>query len=356
MTHDDRIRHEPSPGSRPVPRRLLAFDVGGANLKAADGCGDVHCEPFELWRRPGDLAARLTAIAAPRRPERIVATMTGEIADCCPDRRSGVAAIVAALSRAADAVNADLGIYRLDGLVVPAEEAVRAPLSVAASNWHALARLAATHAARDRALLVDVGSTTTDVVLLDRHGPVPIALDDAGRLASGELVYTGVERTPVAALVRSLPMGTGRRRVATELFARAQDVWMLLGGIPEDPGSHDTADGGPATRAAARVRLARMMLLEPATIGEADAVVAARHVAAVQARLVARAVRSVLRAHPRPPERVVVTGHGGALAAAALDVVVPRLPRVHLDAILGAAAARAAPAVALALLAKGEIG
>ena len=80
---------------------VLAFDVGGANIKAADGLGWVHSEPFELWRRRQLLPAALERIILDRRPHRVVATMTGEIADCYPSRAEGVADIVAALVAAA---------------------------------------------------------------------------------------------------------------------------------------------------------------------------------------------------------------------------------------------------------------
>ena len=348
-----------APGQPPDPLTghgsdVLAFDIGGANLKAADERGRVWAEGFELWRRADELGPRLAALAAGR-PRRIVATMTGEIADCYPDRAAGVAGIVTALLHAARSIDAELGIYRLDGRIVSAEEALSAPLSVAASNWHALARLAAARADSDRALLVDVGSTTTDIVLLDRRGPRSLATDDAGRMASGELVYTGIERTPVAAIVRSLPLAGRRRAVAAETFARSQDAWLLLGGLPEDPASHDTADGGPATRDAARTRLARMTLLEPAEVGQDDAVAAAVHVADRQARLVAAAIRRVLASHGIQPDRVVLSGHGGALASMALARAGLDLPRLRLEEAIGPAAARAAPAVALALVATGGI-
>ena len=347
----------PGPPASSVPGEgsdVLAFDVGGANLKAADERGRVWAEGFELWRRRGELGARLVALAAGR-PRRLVATMTGEIADCYPDRSAGVADIVAALLQAARSIDADLGIYRLDGRIVSAEEALAAPLSVAASNWHALARLAAVRADSDRALLIDVGSTTTDIVLLDRRGPRPLATDDAGRMASGELVYAGIERTPVASLVRSLPLAGRRRRVAAETFARSQDAWLLLGALPEEPASHDTADGGPATRDAARTRLARMALLEPAEVSLDDCMAAAAHVAAIQARLVAAAIRRVLASHGTAPDRVVLSGHGGTLAAMATARAGLDLPHVRLEEVIGPAAARAAPAVALALLATGGL-
>lgn len=334
---------------------ILAFDVGGANLKAADGRGRTHAEPFELWRRRHELAARLTTIARAFQPRRVVATMTGEIADCYADRATGVADIVAAVGTAAGAVGAMAGIYLVDGSIVPPEIAREAPLAAASSNWHALARLAATFCDDTPSLLLDVGSTTTDILILDRSGAVPLARDDAGRLASGELVYTGMERTPLAALVRSLPLEGRRRPLATETFARSQDAWLLLGGLPEDPDSCDTADGGPATRAAARVRLARMALLEPSDLDDGEAVAAARRCAGVQTRLVAGAIRRVLAAHGASPRRTVISGHGRALAEAALRRAIGDVPTVHLDDVLGPTVSRAAPAHALALVAAGVI-
>ena len=37
--------------------RLLAFDIGGANLKASDGLEFCTSRPFPQWRRPAELAA-----------------------------------------------------------------------------------------------------------------------------------------------------------------------------------------------------------------------------------------------------------------------------------------------------------
>lgn len=334
---------------------MLAFDVGGANLKAADGRGRAHAEAFELWRRSGELAGRLTAIAAAWRPARIVATMTGEIADCFVDRPAGVTSIVAALRDAAAAVGADLGVYLVDGRLVAPEVAVAAPLAAAASNWHVLGRLAAAVSGADHGLLVDVGSTTTDILPFDRRGPRPGAWDDAGRMAAGELVYTGIERTPLAMLVGSLSLAGRRRPVAAEVYARAQDAWLLLGGIPEDATSRDTADGRPATRDAARVRLARQVLVEPSAVSLDDARRAAERPAAVQTRRVAAAIRRVLARAGHSPERVVISGHGAALARRALREAGVLAETIGLEERLGETLSRVAPAHALAMVASGAI-
>jgi probable H4MPT-linked C1 transfer pathway protein len=335
---------------------VLAFDVGGANVKAADGLGWVHSEPFPLWQCHRHLPAVLARIVHDRRPRRVVATMTGEIADCYASRADGVADIVAAVVAAAGRVGAaPVGFYCVDGAIVPADEAVAAPLRVAAANWHAVARLAATLCRHRRGLLVDVGSTTTDIVPLLDGAVAAMARDDQGRMATGELVYTGVERTPVAALVRRLPWRGGMRPVASERFAQSQDAWLLLGGLPERPDARDTADGGPATAHAARRRLARMLLADPDDVSHDEAVALASRCADRQARLVAGALGRVVAALGWRPQEVVLSGHGTCLARRALDGLAWRTETTSLPAIVGDAVSRAAPAHAVAAIARGDV-
>lgn len=329
---------------------VLAFDVGGANLKAADGLGWAHSERFELWRRRAELPASLGRLVAERRPDRIVTTMTGEIADCYASRRQGVADIVAAVVAAA--AGRPVGIYLVDGSIVPPEEAVERPLEAAASNWHAVARLAAQAAPAGRSLLIDVGSTTGDIVPLADGAPAPCGRDDVTRMAAGELVYTGVERTPIAAIVRRLPWRGRLRPVATESFATSRDVWLLLGGLPEDPLCHATADGGPATRAAAARRLARMILADPADVSDADATAMAEWCAARQSRLVARAAARVAAA-AGPPACIVLSGHGDCLARRALAELGWSTEHLPLQEAIGSDVARVAPAHAVARIARG---
>jgi len=337
---------------------VLAFDIGGANIKAANGLGWVHSEPFELWRRRSELPAVLTQILAPRHPRRVVATMTGEIADCYASRREGVADIVAALTAAAHAAvgaGCPVGIYLVDGMIVPPEEAVRRPLAAAASNWHAVARLAATVATTDRAFVIDVGSTTTDIVPLVDRAVEATGHDDVARMAASELVYTGVERTPVASIVRSLPWRGRLHPVASELFAQSLDAWLLLGGLAEDASSHTTADGGPATVAAARRRLARMLLADPADVTEDEAIAMAAWCADRQSRQVARALARVAATGGWQPRSIVLSGHGGCLARRALARLGWNVDIVSLPNSLGAEVSRAAPAHSLALIARGQL-
>ena len=337
---------------------VLAFDIGGANIKAADGLGWVHSEPFELWRRRAELPAALARIVSSRHAGRVVATLTGEIADCYAARREGVADIVAAVAAAplaAAGPDCPVGIYLIDGTIVPPAEAVARPLAAAASNWHAVARLAAAVAAADRAFVIDIGSTTTDIVPLVNGAPAATAHDDVTRLAAGELVYTGVERTPIATIVRSLPWRGRLHAVASELFAQSLDAWLLLGEIPEEPGGAHTADGGPATRAAAQRRLARMLLADQEDVTEDDAIAMAAWCAERQSRQVARAIHRVAASCGWRPRTIVLSGHGACLARRALARVGWDVDLVSLPDLLGADVSRAAPAHSLALITLGKI-
>jgi probable H4MPT-linked C1 transfer pathway protein len=339
----------------PPLTELVALDIGGANLKAADGLGWSASVAFPLWKRWRELPAAVLALVADRRPSRLVATMTGEICDCYPSRGAGVAHIAESLAAAAAACPEPPGVYLVDGRIVPAAEAARAWPLAAASNWHILARLAARIAPQQRAFLLDIGSTTTDIVPLENTAPAPLARDDAGRMLSGELVYTGVERTAVAAIVRELSHRGHWRPVASELFAESRDAWLLLGELPEDANASDTADGRPASRDAARVRLARTMLLDPESFTPADATTAAKQIATCQATQIASALHRVAGQLGWEPAAVVVSGHGDELAARALAAAGWN-PAVHgLAAAIGPAAARAAPAHALACLARGTL-
>lgn len=75
-----------------------ALDIGGANIKAADGEGWSWSEPFALWRSHERLQEVLHSVIVRCPSLRLVATMTGEIADCYPSRRVGVECIIRAAS------------------------------------------------------------------------------------------------------------------------------------------------------------------------------------------------------------------------------------------------------------------
>jgi probable H4MPT-linked C1 transfer pathway protein len=109
------------------------------------------------------------------------------------------------------------------------------------------------------AVFIDVGSTTTDFVAVRGGRVCASGATDAERLLAGDLLYTGVVRTPVMALAAEVPFGGDWVPVVPELFATAADVHRLTGRLPESADQHPAADGGAKTIAGSARRLARMI-------------------------------------------------------------------------------------------------
>jgi probable H4MPT-linked C1 transfer pathway protein len=329
----------------------LALDIGGANLKAADGLGSAVSCHFPLWQRPHELAEALAALVA-RAPEanRFAVTMTGELADCFATKAEGVVHILDAVVKVAG--RRELRVYLTDGSLTAPILAIQRPLMAAASNWHALARFAARYVPDASGLLLDIGSTTCDLVALVGGRPQPLGLTDPERLASGELVYTGVVRSPLCAVATSLPWRGAQVPTAHELFATTFDAYLMLGDLAEDPDNKQTADGRPATKPAARDRLARMICADRELFSEEDALAAAAAVARAQLAKIAIAAQSVVRRMPYPPTTVVACGQGAFLAGRLLERMKSGARLVSLAHELGPEVSRVATAHALAVIAR----
>lgn len=330
----------------------LGLDIGGANLKAADETGRACSEPFELWRAPDQLTARLQAILA-RFPEcdDVALTMTAELADCFETKAKGVDFIVRCAQQAAGKLS--LRLWSTQGRFVYPADARANPLEVAAANWHALARWAGRLAPEGVALLIDIGSTTTDIIPLRDGVPCPAGLTDIARLQSGELVYTGVRRTPLCA-VTHIALFRGRLCPLTaELFATMLDVHLLRGRIPENTSDTATANGRPATVEGARDRLARLVCCDRDEMSHQEISDLAEFFAHAQLSTLAQAVGAVIARQPERPETVVLSGSGEFLArdVVARHPVLADLELISLSEMLTASVAEAACAYAVAILA-----
>ena len=329
----------------------LALDIGGANLKASHTTGGARSLPFELWKRPEELPHAIETLAATLPPsERIALTMTAELCDCYPTKAEGVRSVLGAVAAAFPGLL--VRVWGTDGRFHDPSEISEAPELAAAANWLALATLAARLFPSGPALLIDIGSTTTDLIPLDRGLPAPRGRTDTQRLRSGELVYAGVRRTPICALATELPWRGADTGLAAELFASTLDVYLTLGDLAPDAADLATADGRPATAEAARERLARMVGADRDGFSTDDALAFAKAAdAALLTRLEAAANRACLATVGRPAG-AVVSGVGTFLARRlALSIAEPGGPVVDLEDAWGHVASAAGCAHALMVLA-----
>lgn len=321
----------------PTPMTIVGLDIGGANLKAADGRGRAAQRPFPLWKHPERLTAELRELLGPFGPiDRVAVTMTGELCDCFASKSEGVRHILAS-------VPGTFVVWTIDGQFASLETILADPLRAAASNWLALATYVGRHLPTGPGLLIDLGSTTCDLIPLLDGRPIPLGRTDPDRLASGELVYCGVRRTPLCALFGL--------ELAAEWFATTEDVYVTLGDLPENPDRIDTADGRPVTKAFARARLARMECDEGWSPDRArDFASRARQ---RQVERIVRSVQRVVSRLPSPVSGIVSAGSGGFLIPAILaEAGLSGVSHVSLSDRLGADLSTAACAHAVAVLAE----
>jgi probable H4MPT-linked C1 transfer pathway protein len=330
--------------------KWLALDIGGANLKAADGEGFAASHPFPMWENPRQLVDALRALVSLKpKVDHIAATMTGELADCFTTKIQGVTYILQSLTTAADGRHTR--VYLTNGKLVSLQTAMKHPLLAAASNWHALANFAGRYAPEGTALLIDIGSTTCDLIPIVDGLPVTIGHTDPNRMINGELIYTGVERSPVCAISQWVPWRGRKCPTAHELFATMWDVYLTLGDLPEEPNNRMTADRRAATKEAARDRLARAICADREMFTEADARQAAAALAQAQVKRIASIAVQLIGRLQQPPHTVVISGKGEFLARRVLDKLNLKSAVVSLTKELGPELSQCAPAHALAVLA-----
>ncbi|WP_425614391.1 hydantoinase/oxoprolinase family protein [Anatilimnocola sp. NA78] len=332
--------------------KYLALDIGGANIKVADGLGYAESYSFALWRDPQALTQQIrTIISEAPVSDHLVVTMTGELADCFTSKAEGVKFILKSVAAGAD--NRHTRVYRVDGKMVSTQVASNDPLLVAAANWHALATFAARFANKKPAILIDVGSTTIDVIPIRNGQPATTGKTDTDRLLAGELIYTGVERSPVCAITPTVPYRGVTYPLVQELFATTRDAYILLEKLPENSLATDTADHRPATKANSRLRLARMIAADQETFNHKDAVVMATRIADAQTQMVRERLLRVIGNMQEPPAKIILSGHGEFLAVAALEgTPYAAFARTSLNKEIGPESSRCAPSFALAVLSR----
>lgn len=332
---------------------VAGYDVGGAHVKVArldhgrvTAVRQIVCplwEGLEQLEVALDVARELTADVTTH-----AVTMTGELCEIFPSRQEGVRRLIQLLK---DRFEERLRIYRgLKGFG-DAAEAAADPDAVGSANFLATAQAIAR--LKPRTLLIDMGSTTTDIIACDR----PQGLTDAERLQTGELVYTGFTRTPVPSVTTRGVLAGQWQGLARDAFATMADVRRLLDELPDGVDLHATADGREKSVAESLARLARGFGRDGEERHLAEWKVAAAHIREEQLRSVYDgAVQVLSRPGLDVSGGVIAAGIGAPVAHAIANRL--GLSCMAFGDLIGATgdmardATRYAPALAVAMLAQ----
>ncbi|KXV02462.1 H4MPT-linked C1 transfer pathway protein [Caballeronia megalochromosomata] len=251
-----------APASNDAP--VFGWDVGGAHVKVsmttrAGALADVAQWACPLWQGVAHLERVIDAMferwpGAADAGARHAVTMTGEMVDLFADRAEGVRTLTRML---AHRLGPRTMFFAGDAGWLARSACADGWRKVASANWLATAQWVAT-CLRD-AVLIDIGSTTTDIIPIVGGRVVARGANDAERLVSGELVYRGVVRTPLCGVAHRIAFRGEMTGVMNEWFATTADVYRLTGELWPEHDQHPSADNGPKTQAASRARIARMI-------------------------------------------------------------------------------------------------
>ncbi len=339
---------------------IFGWDLGGAHVKLAvldrEGrLARVAQVPCELWMGLERLESALAQTLGDGAPGAVHAiTMTGELADVFEDRAAGVAAITQTFARMAG--TADVLLFCTDGFV-GADLVHTCWDRIASANWLAVAKLVAS--LTSHALMIDVGSTTTDLALICGGQVLTQGVDDRSRLAHEELIYTGVVRTPLMAVAARVPFGGEWIALMAEHFATTADLYRISGELDVNFDQARTADGRGRSKMQSMQRLARMIGCDLAQASERDWRRLASWLADAQRQRIKRACdRQLSRGLLEDDAPVIGLGVGRFLAAQ----IAAQLERKYVDfgVLAGVATEHVAavdvcgPAFAVARLARME--
>ena len=299
---------------------ILGLDIGGANIKACRFCslGTRSASVYhEVWRDPWGIKDVLEEIKTELRegePEAVALTMTAELCDVFDSKAQGVLCVLSQVEEAFGGVL--IHVWTIDGKFLPVGETRESPLKAAASNWLAGAQMLASclAARQEQTILIDIGSTTTDILPIAPGKVLAAGRTDIQRLAAGELVYTGAQRTTLNSIVDNVYLDGALCRVANEHFAITADVYRYLGLITEDEYTVPTPDGaGRAPKDCAK-RIARLVAGEPEEIGHEKIRLLAEYIMEKQLQQIMDGIWQVASRNGICAEELVITGEGAFLA------------------------------------------
>jgi (4-(4-[2-(gamma-L-glutamylamino)ethyl]phenoxymethyl)furan-2-yl)methanamine synthase len=317
--------------------KTIGWDVGGANLKAVmlDENSKVLTAiqlACPLWQGLHQLEHAIgQVLQLLLQPEaRHAVTMTGELVDIFPNRSDGVIQISKCLGKQ---LGPDVHLYAGSSGFVGIDDVEHYIAQIASANWHLSARYAAN--VFNEGLMIDIGSTTADLIPFSASKPINQGITDAERMRLSELVYTGITRTPLMALAQSIAFRGQEYGVAAEHFATTADIYRLTGELAPSSDMAATADGVDKSLESTMRRLARMIGHDKEDATDADWIALAHSFKESQLKQLEKAIHKVL-SHARIKGTAPFVGAGsGSFLVKTLAQRFNR-PYIQIDSVIDA--------------------
>ncbi len=232
--------------------KVLTLDIGGANTKYALFVNNRLVESRIIYNPIWKVGIEdvLREIERKTKPDIVASTFTAELSDVFENKKKGICYLTEICKR----IFGKIYFLTVDRELVSDISDVEEPRKLAAANF--VASVYFLEKKYGNGILVDMGSTTTDIVPF-KLGKILYFKTDLERMMNNQLVYIGFLRTPLNTIKNSVVFRGRNVRLAGEYFAITADLFRVLGYKLKY--SCDTPDGKGKDRESCMRRIARLL-------------------------------------------------------------------------------------------------
>jgi probable H4MPT-linked C1 transfer pathway protein len=256
----------------------------------------VESDYFPFWRKYKEFPNYLRQIKGRieeefGKIEEVVFVTTAELADCFQTKKEGISTICNYIRNSfPNLVNGPF-IYSSEGIFLSMTLAPEQWLEVSATNWIASANYLG--AKFPNSIMIDIGTTTVDIIPIFNGQAVAKGKTDLERLVSKELVYTGLVRTNIAVILNEVKLLGKVIPVSSELFATMGDAYLILDLITKEEFTSETADGKEVSKENSMARLARIICADTNQLTENEIKLIAKQAISSQLKGISEAFQVV---------------------------------------------------------------
>ena len=220
----------------------LGVDIGGANLKIVGldknkQINLVSQEKCEIWKGLSDFDKKIIKVNKLISNKTVIGiTMTAEMCDYFKKRKKGVKKIIKHIRK-----GLNKNVYFWENLNNKSFSMDPSYKNVASMNWLATGKFISKKISNS--IVIDLGSTTTDLVFIRKNQIINKGFTDLKRLILSELIYTGFTRTPLFGITDKLKFNKKNYSLLPENFANISDVYRVLKKTSSKIDLFDTMDG-----------------------------------------------------------------------------------------------------------------
>ena len=284
--------------------QYLGLDIGGAHIKvvglnATRQIVLVKYMKCYFWNKSEDFLTFVKQINKYINKQTLIGiTMTAELCDSFKTRKQGFDVV----SRYCKELKNDFFFYSLgkSPFIKKAEYK-----NVVSMNWHAIGSYVSHEITN--CIIIDFGSTTTDLICIKNKKIKNIHFDDFSRLNNSELLYSGLVRTPIFSIINEVKIDDKTFKIIPEFFSNMGDIYRISYSQELCHDIDDTADLRSKSYINSLCRVSRNFGIDYDTSLENFIIQISKNIVGKQLSVINKSINILRKKYNLEPEHPVIT-------------------------------------------------